>query len=60
MLLSRSHTFLDVDRHARESNARLSFSFIYPDRHGRNVMKEVWRLVLKRVRSGKSVISVVL
>jgi len=31
----------DVDRNARESNARLSFSFVYPDRRGKNVMRQV-------------------
>ena len=30
---------------ARKRTARLSFSFVYPDKRGRNVMKEIGRVL---------------
>ncbi len=31
----------EVNPQARHRNCRLSFAFVYPDRHGRNVMRKV-------------------
>ena len=31
----------EINQHARSPNARLSFSFVYPDKRGKNVMRHV-------------------
>jgi hypothetical protein len=40
--LPQLHASLQVNAQARHRSCRLSFAFVYPDKHGRNVMRQVW------------------